>query len=66
MILKATEFIKSRFNGDIGYGIYLSVNNDNYSFKTKPECYGVISEFLKVNAPNIYETAVGNVIYNGV
>ncbi len=48
MVSKAMEFIKSRFNEDIGHGIYLSVNNGNYSFKTKPEYYGVISEFLKV------------------
>lgn len=48
MILKAAEFIKKRFNEDTGHGIYLSVNNDTYSFKTKPEYYGVISEFLKV------------------
>ena len=48
MILKAIEFIKDEFNENGRHGIYLSVNNDNYSFKTKPEYYGIISEFLKV------------------
>ncbi|MDA8272799.1 MAG: SMC-Scp complex subunit ScpB [Deltaproteobacteria bacterium] len=48
MILKAIEFIKGEFNENGRHGIYLSVNNDNYSFKTKPEYYGIISEFLKV------------------
>ncbi len=48
MILKAIEFIKGEFNEGGRHGIYLSVNNDNYSFKTKPEYYGIISEFLKV------------------
>ena len=48
MILKAIEFIKDEFNEESTHGIYLSVNNDNYSFKTKPEYYGIISEFLKV------------------
>ncbi|MCL4542149.1 MAG: SMC-Scp complex subunit ScpB [Deltaproteobacteria bacterium] len=48
MILKAVDLIKDKFNEGSVHGIYLSINNDSYSFKTKPEYYRVISEFLKV------------------
>lgn len=48
MILAALEIIKNLFNEDPRQGIYLSVNNNSFSFKTKPEYYGVISESLKV------------------
>lgn len=48
IILKAIDYIKKEFNDSSNHGIYLAVNNDNFSFKTKPEYYEVVSELLKV------------------
>ncbi len=48
IILKAIEFIKKEFNEKENHGIYLSVNDNGISFKTKPEYFDVISGSLKV------------------
>jgi segregation and condensation protein B len=48
IILKALEFIKKEFNEKENHGIYLSVNDNGISFKTKPEYFDVISGSLKV------------------
>ena len=48
IILKAIEFIKKEFNEKESHGIYLSINDNGISFKTKPEYFDVISGSLKV------------------
>ena len=48
IILKAIEFIKKEFNEKGSHGIYLSVNDNGISFKTKPEYFDIISGSLKV------------------
>jgi segregation and condensation protein B len=48
IILKALEFIKKEFNERENHGIYLSINDNGISFKTKPEYFDVISGSLKV------------------
>ncbi len=48
IILKAIEFIKKEFNEKENHGIYLSINENGISFKTKPEYFDVISGSLKV------------------
>ena len=48
IILKAIEFIKKEFNERGSHGIYLSVNDNGISFKTKPEYFDIVSGSLKV------------------
>lgn len=48
IILKAIDFIKKEFNEKANHGIYLSINDNGISFKTKPEYFDVISGSLKV------------------
>ncbi len=48
LILKAIDAIKSEFNDSEKHGIYLSINNDNFSFKTRPEHNEIISELLRL------------------
>ncbi|MCL4428768.1 MAG: SMC-Scp complex subunit ScpB [Deltaproteobacteria bacterium] len=48
IILKALEFIKKEFNEKENHGIYLSINDNGISFKTKPEYFDVVSGSLKV------------------
>lgn len=60
IILKALESIKKEFNEKSTHGIYLSVNDNGISFKTKPEYFDVISGSLKIKpikfAPSQLET----------
>ncbi len=46
--LKAVESIKQEFNEKSSHGVYLSVNDNGISFKTKPEYFDVISGSLEV------------------
>ncbi|MHB1661665.1 MAG: SMC-Scp complex subunit ScpB [bacterium] len=48
IILKALDFIKKEFNEKENHGIYLSINDNGISFKTKPEYFDVISGSLRV------------------
>ncbi|MFW0884999.1 SMC-Scp complex subunit ScpB [Candidatus Acidulodesulfobacterium sp. H_13] len=48
IILKALEYIKKEFNEKNSRGIYLSINDGGISFKTKPEYFDAVSEYLKI------------------
>ncbi|HEC25607.1 MAG TPA: SMC-Scp complex subunit ScpB [bacterium] len=48
IILKALEYIKKEFNEKNSRGIYLSINDSGISFKTKPEYFDAVSEYLKI------------------
>ena len=48
IILKAIESIKKEFNEKENHGIYLSINDNGISFKTKSEYFDVVSGSLKV------------------
>ncbi|MCL6120757.1 MAG: SMC-Scp complex subunit ScpB [Deltaproteobacteria bacterium] len=47
-VLKAVESIKLEFNEKSNHGIYLSVNDNGISFKTKPEYFDAISGSLEI------------------
>lgn len=48
IILNALEYIKKEFNEKNSRGIYLSINDGGISFKTKPEYFDAVSEYLKI------------------
>ena len=47
-VLKAVESIKLEFNEKSNHGIYLAVNDNGISFKTKPEYFDAISGSLEI------------------